>query len=84
MLSKSEIKVDLIRLLDTEFRYLNSHWISDYNSSIDVDTAIREFINNTLEDWGYKYFEDSLEKFPFSQSLQLLKLVEVGVTNQNN
>ena len=60
----------------TDFRYLNSSWNTDFGKPIDIDKTIREFLYSTLNNWGYKYFEDALEKYQFSESLQTLKAIE--------
>lgn len=56
----------------TNFQLMQSYWTSSYGEPVDVDKFIRLFLYKTLSEWGYKYFEESVNHMQISNSLQAL------------
>lgn len=46
---------------DVHFNSRNSIWTSTVDEDVNIDKVIKEFVRNTLQEWGYYDFEDSLD-----------------------
>lgn len=70
----------VFRCLATQehFQSLSFAWKSTYGQPVEVDSLIREFVRNLLEEWGYMEFEQPLNALPISGSISTLLLIENG------